>query len=74
MQRGRDTLGPEVREARGLDQALVGLLYDAETSGGLLIVVPPEAASALETELRARDLPVHAIGEFVSGPAGIELV
>jgi hypothetical protein len=39
-------------------------MFDAETSGGLLIVLPEERAPALERELRARDLPVERVGHF----------
>ena len=39
--------------ADDLEQALVSLLFDAETSGGLLIVVGADQASALERELGA---------------------
>jgi selenophosphate synthase len=42
----------------------VNLLFDAETSGGLLIVVAPERAGTLERELAARELPVARIGSF----------
>src|SRR6185436_9190653 len=63
--RGRRTLGPEVEVGAGLEEARVDLLFDAETSGGLLIVLPEERAGALERELRARDLPVLRIGRCV---------
>jgi selenide,water dikinase len=63
--RGREALGGEVKIGGGLEDALVGLLFDAETSGGLLIVVPLAAAGALEAALRARDLPVERVGEFL---------
>ena len=63
--RGRVSLAGEVRVAPGLDEALVNLCFDAETSGGLLIAVPPAAAAVLEKELAARGLPVHPIGEFL---------
>ena len=49
----------------GLEEALVNLLFDAETSGGLLIAIAPDRAALVERELRARELPVHALGEFV---------
>jgi selenide,water dikinase len=62
--RGKEALKSEVRVAAGLDDALVNLAFDAETSGGLLIVVSPADAPTLERELAARDLPVHRIGEF----------
>jgi selenide,water dikinase len=62
--RGRASLGPEVEVGGGLEPARVDLLFDAETSGGLLIVLPESRAAALERELAARDLPVVRIGAF----------
>jgi len=62
--RGRTTLGPEVEIGGGLEDARVNLLFDAETSGGLLIVLPEAHAAALERELNARELPVVRIGRF----------
>jgi selenide,water dikinase len=64
--RGRRSLAGEVRVAEGLDEALVNLCFDAETSGGLLIAVPPRASATLEAELAARGLPVRRIGEFAA--------
>jgi selenide,water dikinase len=73
--RGQATLAEVVRRAAGLDPALVNLVFDAETSGGLLIVVAPESAAALERELAARALPVHRIGSCLpAGEQRIELV
>jgi selenide,water dikinase len=73
--RGRAGLKDEVSIAAGLDEARVNLLFDAETSGGLLICVAPSDAPKLETELRARSLPVHRIGEFAPRRAvAIEIV
>ena len=51
--------------AAGLDQALVDISYDAETSGGLLIALPAANAARLEDELARRDVPVHRIGEVI---------
>ncbi len=70
--RGRATLAHEVNLASGLDEALVNLLFDAETSGGLLIVVAPDDAATLERELTARSLPVHRIGAF-SAAGGVAI-
>lgn len=73
--RGRAALADTVRVAGRLDEALVNLAFDAETSGGLLIVLAPQDAPALERELAARSLPVHRIGECAArGDATIELV
>ncbi len=66
MGRGRATLGPSVREANVAERALADLTFDAETSGGLLIAVPPERASVLERELARRDVPVHQVGEVLA--------
>ncbi len=64
--RGKASIGDDVTQADGLDSALVDIAFDAETSGGLLIVLPAENAEHLETELRARDVPVHAVGEVLA--------
>jgi selenide,water dikinase len=46
------------------------LLHDAQTSGGLLLAVPPEKAAALASVLRAQGLPAALIGEVVAGQSG----
>lgn len=72
--RGRASLAEVVSVREGLDAALVDVAFDAETSGGLLIVVPEDRAQVLERELAARSIPVHAIGACVArGSALIEL-
>ena len=51
------------------------LLYDPQTSGGLLIAVSGPEAEHLERALQARDVPVHAVGRVVAGrPGSIRLV
>lgn len=62
--RSREALGDDVAIGGGIAEALVGLHFDAETSGGLLIVVSPADAGTLETELAKRGLPVCRVGEF----------
>jgi selenide,water dikinase len=63
--RGESALGDVVRVREGLERALVQLVFDAETSGGLLIVIAPGDAPKLERELAARELPIHRVGECV---------
>jgi selenide,water dikinase len=47
------------------------ILADAQTSGGLLIAVPPEAEASLLRELTERGTPVRAVvGELLSGESG----
>ena len=62
--RGRVALGEDVEIAAGIEEARASLFFDAETSGGLLIVVDPNDADALERALADRDLPVHCVGAF----------
>ena len=67
--RGREALADVVAIAGSLDEALVDLLFDAETSGGLLIFVARDEAKELEGALRERSLPVHCVGELVARTA-----
>ena len=46
------------------------LLYDAQTSGGLLLAAPAPAAPALFDDLRSRALPTTVIGQVVPGEPG----
>jgi selenide, water dikinase len=68
-------LGARFVAEGGVDETSVKLAADSETSGGLLIAVAPERAAALEDALRARGVPVHAIGrvETPSGPPRMRL-
>jgi selenide,water dikinase len=61
--RSKAALAEVVGVADGLDAARVALVFDAETSGGLLVCVPPERAATLERELAARGEAVARIGE-----------
>mgnify|MGYP000760418902 FL=1 len=41
------------------------VLFDPQTSGGLLLAVDPADAAALEQELRAAGLPASIVGEIL---------
>jgi selenide, water dikinase len=66
--RGREGIGPDG------EQALL-LASDAQTSGGLLLTVPPASAERLVAELREQGLPAADIGELRGGgePGSVEL-
>jgi selenide,water dikinase len=64
--RGRTTLGAAVSEVAGLERALIDLLYDAETSGGLLFAVAADQAAAVEADLAARGLASRPVGEALA--------
>jgi selenide,water dikinase len=59
--------------ARGVPQTMRTLLSDAQTSGGLLIAVPPEKADALREALIESGALAAEIGEVESG-SGIAVV
>ncbi len=66
---GAETGGAVTVHARvGAD--LDALLFDPETSGGLLLTVPVERGKALRAAFAAADLPLWEIGDVVPG-AGI---
>lgn len=61
----------DVRFAAEVDEPTRLLLCDAQTSGGLLLAVPPDQESALLARLHARGVARAArIGELVAGPPG----
>lgn len=64
--RGQASFGDDVQVAPGVSDGLRDLLFDAETSGGLLIVVEAERADRLERELDERKLPSTCVGEVVA--------
>jgi selenide,water dikinase len=73
--RGRKSLEGVVHVADSADATRVALAFDAETSGGLLIVVPPGEAALLERELAAREQLVARVGEVVADSGStVELV
>jgi len=46
------------------------LLHDAQTSGGLLLAIAPDAAPGLLADLLERGLPAARIGEVIAGETG----
>jgi selenide,water dikinase len=62
-----------VHFAPGIDEYDQMLLFDAQTSGGLLLCLPPSARAAFLSEARQVGQPVWEIGEVVDG-SGVEVV
>jgi selenide,water dikinase len=63
-------VGQVTRVDRAVPAELAVLLYDAQTSGGLLLAAPAPAAPALLDDLRSRALPAAVIGQVVPGEPG----
>lgn len=57
----RDFVAPVMSEEGGGDPLLSEYLFDAQTSGGLLISIAPERAEELLARCRANDLPAATI-------------
>lgn len=64
--RGKTFYGPRVRIDASVDKALADLVFDAETSGGLLLAVPESLAAKVVQRVRDAGAPSHAVvGRFV---------
>ncbi len=70
--RNRDQLGDRVRVLAGAPDALVDLLYDPQTSGGLLMALPADRADALAAAIAAQEGGCWRIGHVEAGPAVVE--
>jgi selenide,water dikinase len=64
--------GPQVRFAEGISEMEQMLLFDAQTSGGLLLAVPPGKLAAFQARAAELEQPAWLIGEAFEG-RGIEV-
>jgi len=64
-------LAPRVRWAGRVGPARRTVLSDAQTSGGLLIAIPPARAPQLLEALRRRGVEGSQIGELTAGEPGV---
>jgi selenide,water dikinase len=64
---------PHVRFAAEIEEAPKMLLFDAQTSGGLLLCVPPSRLEAMMKRAAQLDQPLWEIGEVIEG-SGIDVV
>jgi selenide,water dikinase len=71
--RNRGFFGEHVRVDPAISEAMQGVLWDPQTSGGLLMAVPQERAAGAQARFQAAGLPAWAIGEVVAGD-GVEVM
>jgi selenide,water dikinase len=74
VERNREFVADCLEVGPNVDEALVHLGCDAQTSGGLLIAIAPERLKKLELELAQRGVKAFVIGRFVSPSSGRILV
>ncbi len=65
--RNRDFAARHVQIAASVSETLVGLGYDPQTAGGLLISVPAEKGAVLEAAFQAKSLFIRRIGRVEEG-------
>ena len=68
--RNRDYFGEHVTVADGVEEAIVSLLYDPQTSGGLLVSVAGDRKERLMAALSAAGVPASHIGDVTEPSAG----
>lgn len=65
-QRNRHHVETQVLFSQDISPAMQEVLYDPQTSGGLLFAVKPEEAQRFVSELRAEGSPAAVVGRFVA--------
>ncbi|MBL7221418.1 MAG: selenide, water dikinase SelD [Phycisphaerae bacterium] len=70
IERNREYVADDISIADNVDDAIVCLGFDAQTSGGLLIAICPERYGQLLRELDCRGVGNVTIGEFVAESPG----
>ena len=70
--RNQTYFGPRAAFADTVSEAMTDVLYDPQTSGGLLFSLEPEQARLLQSALREQGIPAAIIGE-VTAPDGKSL-
>lgn len=70
----REHVGAALDDRRGLDEADRALLFDPQTSGGLLLAVPEPAAGPLLRALLDSGHRAAQIGEVLAGAPRLEIV
>ena len=71
--RNRKYLEGKVHLADGVDETLQHILFDPQTSGGLLFAVPADRAAGVEVLFSSARLSVSRVGEAIEG-MGVEVM
>jgi selenide,water dikinase len=68
----KDFFNPQVKFDAKIDDSLQMMLFDPQTSGGLMLAVPSEKKTAFETRAKELNQPVWFVGEVQKGN-GVEV-
>jgi AhpD family alkylhydroperoxidase len=74
IERNREYMGDALHVEPGVDEALVHLGFDAQTSGGLLMSVPAERLDELCRSLIQRGAGAYVIGRIIGDASGVIVV
>jgi len=72
-QQNRNHVGRHVRFDPDISFAMQEVMYDPQSSGGLLIVLPPDQADALLADIQALGVPSAIVGEMTE-PGSKEII
>ena len=72
--RNREWAGPHVSFEADVDEPTAALLYDPQTSGGLLIACRPRQAKRMEAAFAADSEPLWRIGRVAAGEPSIVVI
>jgi selenide,water dikinase len=70
VERNREYVGEAMRIGPDVDEALVNLGFDAQTSGGLLVAIAPARLEAFLQSLAKRDVAGMVIGRIIGSSRG----
>jgi selenide,water dikinase len=70
--RNEEFAGGSVSVEKGVSEELLGLVYDPQTAGGLLVTLPADRGVGLEAEFAARRLFLRRVGRVEAG-SGVAL-
>lgn len=70
IERNREYVGEDLTILGDVDEALINLGFDAQTSGGLLIAVPQARIERLTEEFSRRGVPAFVIGSIEGESSG----